>query len=73
MEEQLKVGDPVFHKSNYTIVWVIEEIKGQHVTCSTVVSESLEQKRQTFLVSSLDKKKEPVFRERSPRRSSSYW
>ncbi len=73
MEEQLKIGDQVFHRSNYTIVWVVESISDQHAVCSTVVSETLEQKKQTFLMSSLDKRKEPVFRERSPRRSSSYW
>ncbi|PSK90740.1 hypothetical protein [Taibaiella chishuiensis] len=72
MEEQLKVGDLVFHKSNYTITWVVEEIKDREVGCSTIVAETLEQKKLTFLASSVEKKKTPVFRERSPRRSSYY-
>lgn len=72
MEEQLKVGDLVFHKSNYTITWVVEEINDREVGCSTIIAETMELKKLTFLVSSLEKKKAPVYRERTPRRSSYY-
>lgn len=72
MEEQLKVGDLVFHKSSYTITWVVEQMDDREAVCSTIIAETLEQKKLSFLLTSLEKKKAPVFRERSPRRSSYY-
>jgi hypothetical protein len=51
----LKIGDEVFHKSNSSIKWVVEKIDDNEVYCSTVIKETLEQKKEIFALTSIEK------------------
>jgi hypothetical protein len=55
----LKIGDKVFHKSNSSIVWIIERINDNEVYCSTIIKETFEQKNETFNITSIDKCADP--------------
>ena len=56
---ELKIGDKIFHKSNSSIVWIVERINENEVYCSTVIKETLEQKKGTFNITSIEKCGEP--------------
>jgi len=56
---ELQIGDKIFHKSNSSIVWIIERINENEVYCTTVIKETLEQKRETFAITSIQKCAEP--------------
>lgn len=58
--KDIKIGDKIFHKSNSTIAWVVERINENEVYCSTVIKETLEQKKETFSVTSIEKCAEPT-------------
>lgn len=50
-----KIGDSIFHKSNSTIKWIIERIDDNEVYCSTVIKDTLEQKKEVFSLTSIEK------------------
>lgn len=54
-----KIGDKIFHKSNSSIKWIVERIDNNEVYCSTVIKETLEQKKETFAITSIEKCAEP--------------
>lgn len=54
-----KVGDDVFHKSNSTIKWVIEKIDNNEAYCSTIIKGTIEQKKEVFSLTSIEKCSEP--------------
>lgn len=54
-----KIGDEIFHKSNSSIKWIVERINGEEIYCSTVIKETLEQKKEVFMVTSIEKCAEP--------------
>lgn len=67
-----KIGDEIFHKSNSSIKWIIERINDNEVYCSTVIRETLEQKKEVFPITSIQKCAEPrVIIGRKPR--NDYW
>ncbi|MBW8334255.1 MAG: hypothetical protein K0M40_19715 [Prolixibacteraceae bacterium] len=39
-ESKFKVGDRVFHKSDFTVIWVIERINETEAFCSTLLKDS---------------------------------
>jgi hypothetical protein len=39
-ESKFKVGDRVFHKSDFTVIWVIERINENEAFCSTLLKDS---------------------------------
>ena len=53
--DNYKIGDSVFHKSNPTIKWVIERIANNEAYCSTIIKDTLEQKKETFSFTSIEK------------------
>jgi len=55
----LKVGDKIFHKANASIVWIVENITENEVYCSTIIKESLEQKKEKFFITSIEKCADP--------------
>lgn len=59
--KEINIGDKIFHKSNSTITWVVERITDDEVSCSTVIKETLEQKKETFTITSIEKCSEPSF------------
>jgi len=67
-----KVGDKIFHKSNSSVVWIIERIEGDEVYCSTVIRETLEQKNENFAITSIEKCAEPRIIV-GKRRRNNYW
>jgi hypothetical protein len=52
---ELKVGDKVFHKSDYTVIWVIERIDDSEVFCSTLLKESKKLLKENFSLVSIEK------------------
>lgn len=56
---EFEIGDNIFHKSNPTIVWTIEKIDNNDVTCSTLVKDSYELKKAIFTMSSIEKCAKP--------------
>lgn len=54
-DSTLKIGDKVYHKSNSSIIWVVEKIEAEEVLCSTLIKETFEQKKQKFELSSVEK------------------
>ncbi|GAB3013788.1 hypothetical protein GCM10027051_16260 [Niabella terrae] len=57
--DNFQIGDQVFHKSNSSVVWIVESITETEVYCSTVIKETLEQKKETFAITSIKKCAEP--------------
>ncbi len=53
--ENINVGDKIYHKSNYSVIWVVEKITEEGVHCSTVIKETFEQKKETFAITSIEK------------------
>jgi hypothetical protein len=56
---EYKIGDKIFHKSNSSVKWIIERISEHEVHCSTVIKETLEQKKEVFAITSIQKCAEP--------------
>lgn len=56
---EFKIGDQIFHKSNSSVKWIIERISGNDIYCSTVMKETLEQKKEVFTKTSIEKCAEP--------------
>lgn len=52
---EFKIGDSIFHKSNSTIKWIIERVDDNEVYCSTVIKDTLEQKKEVFSLTSIEK------------------
>jgi len=57
--KNFKIGDCVFHKSNSTIKWIIDRMDNNEAYCSTIIKESLEQKKEVFALTSIEKCAEP--------------
>ncbi|MFU1857244.1 hypothetical protein ACK8HY_09525 [Sphingobacterium sp. NGMCC 1.201703] len=53
--ENFNIGDEIYHKSNPSVKWVIEQIDGNEIRCSTLLNDSLKQVKETFLKSSIEK------------------
>jgi hypothetical protein len=49
------VGDKIFHKSNASIIWIIERIDENEAYCSTVLKDTFEQKKEKFALTSIEK------------------
>lgn len=67
-----KIGDEIFHKSNSSIKWIIERISDNEVYCSTVIKDTLEQKKEVFAITSIEKCAEPRIIV-GKRTRSNYW
>jgi hypothetical protein len=67
-----KIGDKVFHKSNYFIVWIIERIENNEAFCSTILKDTMEQKKEKFALTSIEKheQKQASIRTVSSRRNN---
>ncbi|MHC8949746.1 hypothetical protein [Sphingobacterium hungaricum] len=55
MDELLKIGDEIYHKTTPSVKWVVEHIDGDQVRCSTLIKESLKQVKETFTKTSIAK------------------
>lgn len=56
---ELKIGDRIYHKSNASIIWIIETINENEVYCSTVLQDTFEQKKELFSLTSIAKYEVP--------------
>lgn len=54
-DEEFKPGDKVYHRSNSSIVWVIEKIEKGEAYCSTLLKGTAELKKGKFLLTTLAK------------------
>ncbi|WP_341216381.1 hypothetical protein [uncultured Wocania sp.] len=70
--DNLKIGDNIFHKSNSSIAWTVEKIENDKVFCSTLIKETLEQKKEIFLMTSIEKCAKPSFISGGKTRSNHY-
>ncbi|CAM1364237.1 hypothetical protein [Tenacibaculum xiamenense] len=68
-----KIGDKIFHKSESRVTWIIESIENGEATCSTVIKETLEQKRQKFKLASIEKCGAETFRIGSTKRRNNHF
>lgn len=48
-------GDKVFHKSDYSVIWVIERIEENEAFCSTLLKDSKKLTKEKFSLSSIEK------------------
>ncbi len=48
-------GDKVFHKSDYTTIWIIEMIEENEVFCSTLLKDSKKLIKEKFSPTSIEK------------------
>lgn len=55
----IKVGDKIVHKSNKSVVWIVEEVEKDEVYCSTLLKDTKEQKREKFVLTSIEKYEPP--------------
>ena len=66
-----KIGDEIYHKSDPSIIWIIERINENEneIYCSKVVKETLEKKEISFSINSIAKRVIPtiIFNKRSRR------
>lgn len=53
--QKFSLGDKVYHKSDSSIVWVIERIEKDEAYCSTLNGETKELKKERFSLVSLEK------------------
>ena len=58
--EDFKIGDEIFHKSNPSVKWIIESIDEGKVSCSTLLKDTLEQKKDIFAITSIKKCSNPT-------------
>jgi len=54
-EIKIVPGDKVYHLTLTSVAWVVEKIEDDLVTCSTLVKDTLELRRQKFAISSVQK------------------
>lgn len=54
-EKKFVPGDKVYHRSDSSIIWVVEEVIGDEVRCSTMNKNTLELKRAKFNEATLSK------------------
>ena len=54
-ENEFQLGDKVYHRSDPSIVWVIEKIDKEEAYCSTLLKGSAELKKEKFLFPTLQK------------------
>ncbi|PRD48529.1 hypothetical protein [Sphingobacterium haloxyli] len=71
--EEFKIGDEIFHKSNPSVKWVIESIDGEQVACSTVLKETLEQRKEVFVTTSIKKCADPKTTFININKRDNYW
>ena len=48
-------GDKVYHKSNSSIIWVVDKIEKDIAFCSTVIKDTFEKKEEKFYLTSISK------------------
>lgn len=53
IENEFKVGDRIFHKSDFTVVWVIERINENEAFCSTLLKDSKKLVKENFSLSTI--------------------
>lgn len=71
--EDFKIGDEIYHKSNPSVKWIIESIDGGKVSCSTVLKDTLEQKKEVFVMTSIKKCADPKITFRNIHKRDNYW
>lgn len=59
---EFTIGEKVCHKSNSTIIWIIERIEGDEAYCSTLLKNTLVQKKEKFALTSIKKYEPPKVR-----------
>lgn len=64
---EFKIGDKIYHASNSSVYWIIEKIENNEAFCSTLIKETLEQKKEKFTLTSIKKYKTPSIRVSGPR------
>ena len=52
---EYKLGDRIFHKSDYTTIWIIEEIDDKEVICSTLLKDTKKLIKEKFSFTSIEK------------------
>lgn len=52
-ESKFNVGDRVFHKSDFTVIWVIERINENEAFCSTLLKDSKKLVKENFSLNSI--------------------
>lgn len=67
-----KIGDDIFHRSNSSIKWIIERIDNNEVYCSMITKDTLEQKKEVFAMTSIQKCAEPGLLIGRKRRNNHY-
>lgn len=53
---EFKPGDKIYHKSNSSIIWVIEKIENDEAYCSTVNNETRKKATERFSLVTIAKK-----------------
>ena len=70
----LKIGDKIYHLSNSRVAWVVEKIEHNLVFCSTLMINTLEQRKENFLITSIKKIVDtPVSTSVSVKRRNNEW
>lgn len=56
---KFEIGECIYHKSNSGVKWVVERIDNDDIYCSTIIKDTLEQKKEVFFASSIEKCAKP--------------
>ncbi|MFY9151675.1 MAG: hypothetical protein WAO52_06665 [Prolixibacteraceae bacterium] len=59
---EFKIGDKVIHKSNSSVIWIIERFEENEAYCSTILKDTKEQKKEKFALTSIEKYSPPQVR-----------
>lgn len=54
-EKVFNIGDKVYHRSDSSIIWVIEKIEKDEAYCSTLIKGTAELKKEKFNLTTLAK------------------
>lgn len=53
------IGDKVIHKSDSSVIWIIERFDGDEVYCSTLLKDTKKQNKEKFALTSIEKYNPP--------------
>jgi hypothetical protein len=72
-KKEFQIGDKIIHKSNSSVIWIIERIENNEAYCSTLLKDTREQKKEKFILTSICHYSPPQIRVGTSSRRGNYF
>lgn len=72
-KKEFQIGDKIIHKSNSSVIWIIERIENNEAYCSTLLKDTKEQKKEKFILTSISHYSPPKIRFGTSSRRGNYF